>query len=96
MAVSVLGRRGGPVARVYRLWLAWLGIWLLTTAAVYAIGAAPASRWLAAGLAVSLGGFALGAGILARPLSEQEVLDAAAACRDKSSRLVLACLKTTD
>ena len=27
--------------------------------------AAPASRWLAAGLAVSLGGFALGAGILA-------------------------------
>ena len=28
MAVSVLGRRGGPVARVYRLWLAWLGIWL--------------------------------------------------------------------
>ena len=65
MAVSVLGRRGGPMARVYRLWLAWLGIWLLTTAAVYAIGAAPASRWLAAGLAVSLGGFALGAGILA-------------------------------
>ena len=63
MAVSVLGRRGGPVARVYRLWLAWLGIWLLTTAAVYAVGAAPASRWLAAGLAVSLGGFALGAGI---------------------------------
>lgn len=59
MAVSVLGRRGGPVARVYRLWLAWLGIWLLTTAAVYAVGAAPASRWLAAGLAVSLGGFAL-------------------------------------
>ena len=53
------------MARVYRLWLAWLGIWLLTTAAVYAIGAAPASRWLAAGLAVSLGGFALGAGILA-------------------------------
>ena len=51
MAVSVLGRRGGPVARVYRLWLAWLGIWLLTTAAVYAVGAAPASRWLAAGLA---------------------------------------------
>ena len=42
MAVSVLGRRGGPVARVYRLWLAWLGIWLLTTAAVYAVGAAPA------------------------------------------------------
>ena len=65
MAVSVLGRRGGPVASVYRLWLAWLGIWLLTTAAVYAVGAAPASRWLAAGLAVSLGGFALGAGILA-------------------------------
>ena len=53
------------MARVYRLWLAWLGIWLLTTAAVYAIGAAPASRWLAAGLAVSLGGFALGAAPMA-------------------------------
>ena len=32
-------------------------------------------------------------GILDQPLSEQEVLDAAAACRDKFSRLVLACLK---
>lgn len=49
MAVSVLGRRGGPVARVYRLWLAWLGIWLLTTAAVYAVGAG-------AGLPVAGGG----------------------------------------
>lgn len=66
MAVSVLGRRGGPVARVYRLWLAWLGIWLLTTAAQSTPSARRRPpRWLAAGLAVSLGGFALGAGILA-------------------------------
>ena len=34
----------------------------------------------------------MAAGILDQPLSEQEVLDAAAACRDKFSRLVLACL----
>ena len=38
----------------------------------------------------------MGAGILDQPLSEQEVLDAAAACRDKFSRLVLACLKKID
>ncbi|MBU5435919.1 purine-nucleoside phosphorylase [Pseudoflavonifractor sp. MSJ-37] len=36
----------------------------------------------------------MAAGILDQPLSEQEVLDAAAACRDKFSRLVLACLRT--
>ena len=60
MAVSVLGRRGGRRQRQM-----CIRDRLLTTAAVYAVGAAPASRWLAAGLAVSLGGFALGAGILA-------------------------------
>ena len=38
----------------------------------------------------------MAAGILDQPLSEQEVLDAAAACRDKFSRLVLACLKKLD
>ena len=35
----------------------------------------------------------MAAGILDQPLSEQEVLDAAAACKDKFSRLVLVCLK---
>ena len=35
----------------------------------------------------------MAAGILGQPLSEQEVLDAAAAARDKFSRLVLACLE---
>lgn len=35
----------------------------------------------------------LAAGILDQPLSEQEVLDAAEACKDKFSRLVLACLE---
>lgn len=35
----------------------------------------------------------MAAGILDQPLSEQEVLDAAAAARDKFSRLVLACLE---
>ena len=35
----------------------------------------------------------MGAGILDQPLSEQEVLDAAEACKDKFSRLVLACLE---
>ena len=35
----------------------------------------------------------MAAGILNQPLSEQEVLDAAEACKDKFSRLVLACLK---
>ena len=35
----------------------------------------------------------MAAGILDQPLSEQEVLDAAAAARDKFSRLVLGCLE---
>jgi purine-nucleoside phosphorylase len=35
----------------------------------------------------------MAAGILDQPLSEEEVLEAAAACRDKFSGLVLACLK---
>ena len=35
----------------------------------------------------------MAAGILDQPLSEQEVLDAAEAARDKFSRLVLACLE---
>ena len=35
----------------------------------------------------------MAAGILDQPLSEQEVLDAAAAARDKFSRLVLSCLE---
>lgn len=35
----------------------------------------------------------MAAGILPQPLSEQEVLDAAAAARDKFSGLILACLK---
>jgi len=35
----------------------------------------------------------MAAGILDQPLSEQEVLDAAAAAKDKFSRLVLACLE---
>ena len=38
----------------------------------------------------------MAAGILDQPLSEQEVLDAAAVCRDKFSRLVLACLNKLD
>ena len=38
----------------------------------------------------------MAAGILDQPLAEQEVLDAAAACRDKFSRLVLACLNKLD
>lgn len=35
----------------------------------------------------------MAAGILDQPLSEQEVLDAAEACKDKFSRLVLECLR---
>ena len=38
----------------------------------------------------------MAAGILDQPLTEQEVLDAAEACRDKFSRLVLACLRKID
>lgn len=65
MAVSVLGRTGGPVARVYNAWLVWLGIFLLAAASVYYTIAAPISRPLAVWQSISIGLFALGAGILA-------------------------------
>ena len=35
----------------------------------------------------------MAAGILDQPLTEEEVLEAAEACKDKFSRLVLVCLK---
>lgn len=65
MAVSVLGRRGGPAARLYNLWLVWLGGFLLAAAALYHAAAFPVSPLLAACQAGSIGLFALGAGILA-------------------------------
>jgi len=65
MAVSVLGRSGGPVARIYRGWLLWLGLFLLAVASVYYSAAFPVSPVLAAWQAGAIGAFALGAGILA-------------------------------
>lgn len=65
MAVGVLGRAGGPVARVYNAWLVWLGIFLLAAAPVYYTAASRLSPVLAAWQAGAIGLFALGAGILA-------------------------------
>lgn len=65
MAVSVLGRAGGPVAHVYRAWLIWLGLFLLAAVPVYYAAAVPVSPVLAAWQAGAIGLFALGAGILA-------------------------------
>ena len=63
-----------------------------------AVGMSTAPEVIAAGhCGMQVLGFTLctnmAAGILDQPLSEQEVLDAAEACKDKFSRLVLACLK---
>ena len=63
-----------------------------------AVGMSTAPEALVAGhCGMEVLGFTLlsnmAAGILDQPLSEQEVLDAAAAARDKFSRLVLACLE---
>lgn len=65
MAVSVLGRTGGPAARIYNAWLVWLGLFLLCAASVYYTIAAPVSWPLAVWQSVSIGLFALGAGVLA-------------------------------
>lgn len=65
MAVSVLGRKGGPVSRAYRGWLLWLGAFLLATAGVYYTMAAPVSFPLAVWQFCSIALFAVGAGILA-------------------------------
>ena len=63
-----------------------------------AVGTSTAPEVLTAGhCGMRVLGFTLvsnmAAGILDQPLSEQEVLDAAEACKDKFSRLVLACLE---
>ena len=62
-----------------------------------AVGMSTAPEVIAAGhCGMQVLGFTLlsnmAAGILDQPLSEQEVLDAAESCKDKFSRLVLACL----
>ncbi len=63
-----------------------------------AVGMSTAPEVIAAGhCGMEILGFTLlgnmAAGILDQPLSEQEVLDAAAAAKDKFSHLVLACLE---
>ncbi len=68
------------------------------TAGADAVGMSTAPEVITAGhCGMQVLGFTLlsnmAAGILDQPLSEQEVLDAAAACKDKFSRLVLECLK---
>lgn len=65
MAVSVLGRAGGPVARFYNAWLIWLGAFLLVAAAVYYRAASSLSLALAVWQAGAIGLFGLGAGLLA-------------------------------
>ena len=67
------------------------------TAGADAVGMSTAPEVVVAGhCGMQVLGFTLcsnmAAGILDQPLSEQEVLDAAAACKDKFSRLVLECL----
>ena len=67
------------------------------TAGADAVGMSTAPEVIVAGhCGMQVLGFTLcsnmAAGILDQPLSEQEVLDAAAACKDKFSRLVLECL----
>ena len=63
-----------------------------------AVGMSTAPEVIVAGhCGMQVRGFTLlsnmAAGILDQPLSEEEVLEAAEACKDKFSRLVLACLK---
>ena len=67
------------------------------TAGADAVGMSTAPEVIVAGhCGMQVLGFTLcsnmAAGILDQPLSEQEVLDAAEACKDKFSRLVLECL----
>ena len=71
---------------------------LARTLGADAVGMSTAPEVITAGhCGMSVLGFTLAtnmaAGILDQPLSEQEVLDAAEACKDKFSRLVLECLK---
>lgn len=75
MAMSVLGSSESPVRSIYNGWLIWLGLFLSLTAFAYFFELRGRSPVLAALTLLSVGVFALGAGLLSGVFSVNESKD---------------------
>lgn len=65
MAMSALGSRSSPVRGIYNAWLIWLGCFMLTAGIAYCGAAWAISRSVALLELLSIGIFAIGAGLMA-------------------------------
>ena len=75
MVMSALGSPESPVRAIYNIWLVWLGVFLFIAGYVFFMEAKVISSVLAVLLWVSIGVFAVGAGILSGIFSVNESKD---------------------
>ena len=75
MVMSVLGSPGSPVRLVYNLWLLWLGGFLTFTASAYYLSLRVTFPVLAVLMFLSIGIFAVGAGLISGFFSVNESKD---------------------
>lgn len=75
MVMSALGSPQSPVRHIYNGWLIWLGCFMLFTAVVYFFLAKEKFPALSVLLLISIGGFAIGAGLLSGIFSVNETKD---------------------
>lgn len=72
MVMSALGSPQSPVRLVYNLWLVWLGVFLTFTAGVYFLSLRAKFPVLATFMLLSIGIFAVGAGLISEIFSVNE------------------------
>lgn len=72
MVMSALGSAHSPVRHVYNLWLIWLGVFLVFTAGAYFLSFREKFPILAVFMLVSIGIFAVGAGLISGLFSVNE------------------------
>lgn len=75
MVMSALGSPKSPVRLIYNIWLIWLGCFLLFAASLYFLEAKSDFPVLSVFLLLSIGIFAVGAGLLAGIFSVNETKD---------------------
>ena len=75
MVMSVLGSPQSPVQLIYNMWLIWLGGFLTFTAVVYFLGKRAESHILSLSMLLSIGTFAVGAGLISGIFSVNESKD---------------------
>ena len=75
MVMSVLGSPQSPVQFIYNIWLIWLGGFLTFTAVVYFLEKRAESHILSLSMLLSIGSFAVGAGLISGIFSVNESKD---------------------